>query len=151
NQVFLSAIRAQSEIFRSYIIAFAQEWFGLDLTGNPIVLSKNAKPWAELRFLSTNGETAQGDHGPVYVDEYFSIRDFEKLNNTASAMGIHFKWRETYFSTHSALSHQAYPFWTGENCSNGMHKDVKNPWPTDDQIAAGALCPDGHWRQINTP
>ncbi|WP_116894282.1 aldehyde dehydrogenase family protein [Pseudomonas syringae] len=37
NQVFLSASRAQSEIFRSYIIAFAQAWFGLELTGNPIV------------------------------------------------------------------------------------------------------------------
>lgn len=59
NQVFLSASRAQSEIFRSYIIAFAQSWFGLELTGNPIVLSKDGKPWAELRFLSTNSSTAQ--------------------------------------------------------------------------------------------
>ncbi|NBF12899.1 terminase large subunit domain-containing protein [Pseudomonas sp. Fl4BN1] len=150
NQVFLSASRAQSEIFRSYIIAFAQEWFGLELTGNPIVLSKNGKPWAELRFLSTNGATAQGYHGHVYVDEYFWIRDFEKLNNTASAMGTHFKWRKTYFSTPSAVSHQAYPFWTGEKFRNGKHKDAKKPWPSDDQIAAGALCPDGHWRKIIT-
>ena len=150
NQVFLSASRAQSEIFRSYIIAFAQEWFGLELTGNPIVLSKDGKPWAELRFLSTNGATAQGYHGHVYVDEYFWIRDFEKLNNTASAMGTHFKWRKTYFSTPSAVSHQAYPFWTGEKFRNGKHKDAKKPWPSDEQIAAGALCPDGHWRKIIT-
>ncbi|NBF05281.1 terminase [Pseudomonas sp. Fl5BN2] len=150
NQVFLSASRAQSEIFRSYIIAFAQEWFGLELTGNPIVLSKNGKPWAELRFLSTNGATAQGYHGHVYVDEYFWIRDFEKLNNTASAMGTHFKWRKTYFSTPSAVSHQAYPFWTGEKFRNGKHPDAKKPWPSDDQIAAGATCPDGQWRKIIT-
>ena len=150
NQIFLSASRAQSEIFRSYIIAFAQEWFGLELTGNPIQLSKNGKPWAELRFLSTNGATAQGYHGHVYVDEYFWIRDFEKLNNTASAMGTHFKWRKTYFSTPSAVSHQAYPFWTGEKFRNSKKKAAKVPWPSEEQIAAGALCPDGHWRKVIT-
>ncbi len=108
NQVFLSASRSQSEIFRSYIIQFAQKWFGIELTGNPIVLSNGA----ELRFLSTNSSTAQGYHGHVYVDEYFWIRDFEKLSTVASAMGTHKKWRKTYFSTPSAVSHQAYPFWS---------------------------------------
>ncbi|PAU66542.1 terminase, partial [Pseudomonas sp. PIC25] len=86
NQMFLSASRAQAEIFRSYIITFASEWFGITLSGNPIVLSKDGKPWAELRFLSTNSSTAQGHHGHVYIDEYFWIRDFEKLNNLAGAM-----------------------------------------------------------------
>ncbi|WP_444880553.1 terminase large subunit domain-containing protein, partial [Delftia acidovorans] len=100
NQVFLSASRAQSEIFRSYIIGFAKSWFNIELTGNPIVLSNGA----ELRFLSTNSSTAQGYHGHVYVDEYFWIRDFEKLSTVASAMGTHKKWRKTYFSTPSAES-----------------------------------------------
>lgn len=150
NQIFLSASRAQSEIFRSYIISFAQEWFGLELTGNPIVLSKDGKPWAELRFLSTNSSTAQGHHGHVYVDEYFWIQNFEKLNTVASAMATHKKWRKTYFSTPSAVSHQAYPFWSGEKFRNSKRKKAKDPWPGAQQIAGGALCPDGQWRKVIT-
>lgn len=144
NQVFLSASRAQSEIFRSYIIQFAQKWFGIELTGNPIVLSNGA----ELRFLSTNSSTAQGYHGHVYVDEYFWIRDFEKLSTVASAMGTHKKWRKTYFSTPSAVSHQAYPFWTGETFRNGKRgKKTAGEWPAETAYTQGALCPDGQWRK----
>ena len=151
NQMFLSASRAQAEIFRSYIVAFAAEWFGLTLTGNPIVLSKDGKPWAELRFLSTNSSTAQGHHGHVYVDEYFWIRDFDKLNNLAGAMASHKKWRKTYFSTPSAVSHQAYPYWTGEEFRNSKRgKKIGQPWPSEEQIHAGALCPDGQWRKVIT-
>lgn len=153
NQVFLSASRAQSEIFRSYIVSFAQEWFGLELTGNPIVLSKDGKPWAELRFLSTNSSTAQGHHGHVYVDEYFWIKDFEKLNKVASAMATHRKWRKTYFSTPSAVTHQAYPFWTGESFRNRKKKrgtPAVAEWPAATHYSAGALCPDGQWRKTIT-
>lgn len=147
NQVFLSASRAQSEIFRSYIVSFAQEWFGIELTGNPIVLSNGA----ELRFLSTNSSTAQGYHGHVYVDEYFWIRDFEKLSKVASAMGTHKKWRKTYFSTPSAVSHQAYPFWTGEAFRNSKRgKPTAGQWPGEAAYTQGALCPDGQWRKTIT-
>ncbi|WPM26870.1 terminase family protein [Pseudomonas sp. P1B16] len=147
NQVFLSASRAQSEIFRSYIIQFAQKWFGIELTGNPIVLSNGA----ELRFLSTNSSTAQGYHGHVYVDEYFWIRDFEKLSTVASAMGTHKKWRKTYFSTPSAVSHQAYPFWTGETFRNDKRrKKTAGEWPSEAAYTLGALCPDGQWRKTIT-
>lgn len=151
NQMFLSASRAQSEIFRSYIIAFAAEWFGIQLTGNPIVLSRDGKPWAELRFLSTNSSTAQGHHGHVYIDEYFWIRDFEKLNSLAGAMATHKKWRKTYFSTPSAVTHQAYPFWTGEEFRNSKRgKKLGQEWPSEAAINQGALCPDGQWRKIIT-
>lgn len=152
NQMFLSASRAQSEIFRSYIIAFAANWFGIELKGNPIVLSKDGKPWAELRFLSTNSSTAQGPSGHVYVDEYFWIRDFEKLNRLASGMASHHKWRKTYFSTPSAVSHQAYPFWTGELFRNQKHRGTKKTevWPDPATYQAGALCPDGQWRKTIT-
>ncbi|WP_240326924.1 terminase large subunit domain-containing protein [Pseudomonas parafulva] len=147
NQVFLSASRAQSEIFRSYIIQFAQQWFGIELTGNPITLSNGA----ELRFLSTNSSTAQGYHGHVYVDEYFWIRDFEKLSTVASAMGTHKKWRKTYFSTPSAVSHQAYPFWTGEAFRNDKRrKKAAGEWPSEASYTQGALCPDGQWRKTIT-
>ena len=147
NQVFLSASRSQSEIFRSYIIQFAKQWFDIELTGNPITLSNGA----ELRFLSTNSSTAQGYHGHVYVDEYFWIRDFEKLSTVASAMGTHKKWRKTYFSTPSAVSHQAYPFWSGEEFRNSKRgKKAGGTWPTESAYTQGALCPDGQWRKTIT-
>ncbi len=147
NQVFLSASRSQSEIFRSYIVQFAQQWFGIELTGNPITLSNGA----ELRFLSTNSSTAQGYHGHVYVDEYFWIRDFEKLSTVASAMGTHKKWRKTYFSTPSAVSHQAYPFWSGEAFRNSKRgKKAGGTWPSEAAYTQGALCPDGQWRKTIT-
>lgn len=149
NQVFLSASRAQSEIFRSYIIGFAKEWFDIELTGDPIVLSNGAK----LQFMSTNSSSAQGYSGHVYVDEYFWIRDFAKLNKVASAMATHKKWRKTYFSTPSAVSHPAYPFWTGEAFRNSKKrkKDQSGKeWPADSAYQAGALCPDGQWRKTIT-
>ena len=146
NQMFLSASRAQSEIFRNYIIKFAREWFGLELTGNPIILSNGA----ELRFLSTNSSTAQGHHGHVYVDEYFWIRDFDKLKSLSGAMATHKKWRKTYFSTPSAVSHQAYPFWTGDTFKRGKHRNASKPFPGEAELRQGVLCPDGQWRKIIT-
>ncbi|WP_268799054.1 terminase large subunit domain-containing protein [Pseudomonas huanghezhanensis] len=144
NQMFLSASRAQSEIFRNYIVKFAREWFGIELTGNPIILSNGA----ELRFLSTNSSTAQGHHGHVYVDEYFWIRDFDKLKALSGAMATHKKWRKTYFSTPSAVSHQAYPFWTGDTFKRSKHKSAGKPFPSDAELRQGMLCPDGQWRKI---
>jgi uncharacterized protein YjcR len=144
NQMFLSASRAQSELFRGYIVGFAKDWFGIELTGNPIILSNGA----ELRFLSTNSSTAQGPHGHVYIDEYFWIRDFDKLSSLAGAMATHKKWRKTYFSTPSAVSHQAYPFWTGDTFRRGKHKRACLPFPSEPELRQGALCPDGQWRKI---
>ncbi|MFP6364654.1 terminase family protein [Pseudomonas aeruginosa] len=149
NQVFLSASRAQSEIFRSYIIGFAKEWFDIELTGDPIILSNGAK----LQFMSTNSSSAQGYNGHVYIDEYFWIRDFQKLNKVASAMATHHKWRKTYFSTPSAVSHPAYPFWTGESFRNSKKRKKANAdkeWPAESAYQVGALCPDGQWRKTIT-
>ncbi|HIE1734136.1 TPA: terminase large subunit domain-containing protein [Pseudomonas aeruginosa] len=150
NQIFLSASRAQSEVFRSYIVAFAAQWFDIELSGNPIILSKDGKPWAELRFLSTNSNTAQSYHGHVYIDEVFWIPNFQKLQTVASAMASHAKWRLTYFSTPSAVTHQAYPYWTGEEFRNSKRGKKAGPWPSEAQIHAGALCPDGQWRKVIT-
>ncbi|OLF56552.1 terminase large subunit domain-containing protein [Pseudomonas chlororaphis] len=151
NQLFLSASRAQSEVFRSYIISFASKWFDIELTGNPIVLSKDGKPWAELRFLSTNASTAQSYHGHLYVDEYFWIPRFDKIQGVASGMAAHEKWRQTYFSTPSAVTHEAYPFWTGEEFRNSKRgKKAGGTWPSEAETHKGALCPDGQWRKIIT-
>ncbi len=150
NQIFLSASRAQSEVFRSYIVSFASKWFDIDLTGNPIKLSKDGKPWAELRFLSTNASTAQSYHGHLYVDEVFWIPRFDKIQTAASGMAAHEKWRQTYFSTPSAVTHEAYPFWTGETFRNDSRGKKAGPWPSEAEIHAGTLCPDGQWRKIIT-
>ncbi|KJF83570.1 terminase large subunit domain-containing protein [Photobacterium angustum] len=149
-QIFLSASRAQAEVFRSYIIQLAQQFLGVELSGNPIVL-KTAHGEAELRFLSTNSNTAQSYHGHVYIDEYFWIPQFEKLNKLASAMATHKKWRKTYFSTPSAKGHPAYGFWTGDKW-RGEKKDRQlAEFPTFDEMRdGGRLCPDRQWRYVVT-
>ncbi|KDM89709.1 terminase large subunit domain-containing protein [Photobacterium galatheae] len=147
NQIFLSASRAQAEVFRSYIIAIAKEFLDIELSGNPIVLSNGA----ELRFLSTNSKTAQSYHGHVYVDEYFWIPKFDELNKLASAMATHKKWRKTYFSTPSAKTHQAYPFWTGDSWKSGKASREKLDFPTFEEYRdGGRLCPDRQWRYVVT-
>lgn len=100
-QIFLSASKAQAEVFRSYIVNIAEQYFGVELTGNPIRLSNGA----EMRFLSTNKNTAQSYSGHLYCDEYFWVPNFAKLNEVASAMATHDKWRTTYFSTPSSKTH----------------------------------------------
>ncbi|UZX55816.1 terminase family protein [Yersinia ruckeri] len=146
-QIFLSASRAQAEVFRSYIVNIAEQYFGVTLTGNPIRLSNGA----ELRFLSTNKNTAQSYSGHLYCDEYLWVPNFAKLNEVASAMATHDKWRTTYFSTPSAKTHQGYPFWTGDEWKQG-DKDRRNVvFPGfDDYRDGGRECPDGQWRYVIT-
>lgn len=146
-QIFLSASKVQAEYFRSYIVNIAEQYFGITLTGNPIRLSNGA----ELRFLSTNKNTAQSYSGHLYCDEYFWVPNFAKLNEVASAMATHDKWRTTYFSTPSSKTHQAYPFWTGEEWKRGDKKRARVAFPTEKELRdGGRLCPDGQWRYIIT-
>ncbi|PHV11337.1 terminase ATPase subunit family protein [Chitinimonas sp. BJB300] len=146
NQVFLSASKAQAHQFKSYIVDFAKE-VGIELRGDPIKLPNGA----ELIFLGTNSRTAQSYHGNLYVDEYFWIPRFQELRKVAGAMASHAKWRTTFFSTPSALSHEAYPFWSGKLFNKGRPKsehitlDVSHA-----ALAGGRRCEDGQWRQIVT-
>ena len=59
NQIFLSASKAQTHVFKQYIIQFAHEVCGVELSGNPIMLANGAM----LYFLGTNVRTAQSYHG----------------------------------------------------------------------------------------
>src|SRR5690606_28004155 len=104
NQIFLSASKAQAHVFKLYIIQFAQE-VGVELRGDPMVLPNGAT----LYFLGTNARTAQSYHGNLYFDEYFWVHRFQELRKVASGMAIHKKWRLTYFSTPSSITHDAYP------------------------------------------
>ncbi len=146
-QIFLSASKPQAEVFRSYIVNIAEHFFGVTLTGNPIRLSNGA----ELRFLSTNKNTAQSYSGHLYCDEYFWVPDFKRLNEVASAMATHDKWRTTYFSTPSAKTHPAYPFWIGDEWRGNDPKRKPVEFPSFDELRDGGRdCPDGQWRYVIT-
>ena len=146
NQIFLSASKAQAHVFKQYIIQFAQE-VDVELKGDPMVLPNGAT----LYFLGTNARTAQSYHGNLYFDEYFWVHRFQELRKVASGMAIHKKWRLTYFSTPSSITHDAYPFWNGDLYNKGRRKE--NRVEIDVGHAAlveGAMCADGQWRHIVT-
>ncbi|HGJ5884682.1 terminase large subunit domain-containing protein [Arsenophonus sp.] len=146
NQVFLSASKSQAHVFKDYIIKMAQE-VDVALKGDPIVLANGAT----LYFLGTNARTAQSYHGNLYLDEYFWIPKFQELRKVASGMAMQKKWRQTYFSTPSSLTHSAYPFWSGKLFNRGRSKkDQVDIAISHSALANGRYCEDGHWRQIVT-
>ncbi|WP_273875831.1 terminase large subunit domain-containing protein, partial [Serratia marcescens] len=147
NQMFVSASKAQAHQFKNYITAFAQE-VDVELRGETIILP-NA---AELHFLGTNSNTAQGRPGNLYLDEYFWIPKFQELRKVASGMSLHKRWRTTYFSTPSSLAHSAYPFWSGELFNKGRRSKADHVQLdlSHSHLSKGVLCGDGQWRQIVT-
>mgnify|MGYP001061744597 CR=1 FL=1 len=146
NQIFLSASRAQAHVFKQYITAFARE-VDVELKGDPIILPNEAT----LYFLGTNARTAQSYHGNLYFDEYFWVHRFQELRKVASGMAIHKKWRQTYFSTPSSITHDAHPFWSGDLYNKGRKKENRVEFDTSHAaLARGAACADGQWRHIVT-
>ncbi|MGY0155906.1 terminase ATPase subunit family protein [Edwardsiella tarda] len=146
NQIFLSASKAQAFVFKSYIIGFAKT-VDVELKGDPMTLDNGAT----LYFLGTNARTAQSYHGNLYLDEYFWIPRFLELRKVASGMALHKQWRQTYFSTPSSLTHDAYPFWSGALFNRGRPKDERIDIDlTHSHLAQGRLCADGQYRQIVT-
>jgi uncharacterized protein YjcR len=147
NQIFLSASKSQAYVFRQYIVQFAKDACGVELRGDPMVLPNGAT----LYFLGTNARTAQSYHGNLYMDEYFWICKFQEFRKVASGMAMHTNWRQTYFSTPSAMSHEAYPFWSGALYNRGRKKEER----VDIDISHAALANgqrtgDGQWKQIVT-
>lgn len=148
SKVFLSASKNQAHIFRDYIKAFAGE-VGVELEGTDKIILANG---AILRFVSTNASTAQGFNGDLYVDEYFWIAKYKTLRKVASGMSSQSRWRTTYFSTPSAITHEAYTWWDGTHFnsksrpkSQHLHLDV-----SADALRDGRLDADGQWRNIVT-
>jgi uncharacterized protein YjcR len=147
NQIFLSASKAQAHVFKEYIRQFAKDAAEVELKGDPMVLPNGAT----LYFLGTNVRTAQSYHGNLYMDEYFWIPRFQEFRKVASGMALHKRWRQTYFSTPSSLTHQAYPFWSGALYNKGRAKAERVEIDlSHSSLAPGALCGDGQWRQIVT-
>lgn len=147
NQIFLSASKSQAHLFKQYIIQFAREACGLELTGDPIVLPNGA----HIYFLGTNARTAQGYHGNFYFDEFFWTHRFNELNKVASGMAMQKQYRKTYFSTPSSMAHEAYTFWTGERFNKRRAKNQRIQIDVSHQaLQQGRLCEDKIWRQIVT-
>ena len=152
NQIFLSASRNQADIFRGYIRGFARKWFDCELKGKDTIEIVTPKGVATLYFLSTNSATAQSYTGNVYIDEYFWIPKFDLLNKVAGAIATHKRWRKTYFSTPSAKSHSAFPFWNMDPHNDKLKKRNKPliPFPETEELKKGISCPDGQWRKLIT-
>lgn len=155
NQIFLSASRAQANIFRTYIIQWVQLVCGVELKGSPMIIQRgedeDGKPLlsVELHFLGTNYRTAQGYHGDVIVDECFWIHGFRELFKVASGMATQKQYTRTLFSTPSTLAHEAYEMWSGEKVNKRRAKGNKLKIDLDHEtLRHGVLGPDKIWRQI---
>ncbi|OAK55059.1 terminase [Variovorax paradoxus] len=147
NQIFLSASKAQAHIFKQYIVQFAREACGVDLTGDPIILPNGA----HIYFLGTNARTAQGYHGNFYFDEFFWTNRFEELNKVASGMAMHKQWRKTYFSTPSSIQHPAYAYWSGDRFNKRRAKELRIALDLSHaRLAGGFTGEDRVWRNIVT-
>ncbi|GAB6177950.1 terminase family protein [Desulfobaculum senezii] len=149
NQIFLSATRAQADVFREYIVNIAGEAFDLELKGKDKLQLHTAHGPATLYFLSNNSKSAQSYHGHVYIDEFFWICRFNDLYKVATGMAAHKKWRRTLFSTPSAVTHEAYDLWTGERFQK-RYKKKRAQFPSFKESQGGVLCPDNTWRKIIT-
>ncbi|MCJ1959664.1 terminase large subunit domain-containing protein [Novosphingobium mangrovi (ex Hu et al. 2023)] len=157
NQIFISASRAQANIFRNYIVQWVQKVCGIELKGDPMVLQRgedeDGAPLeaVTLYFLGTNYRTAQGYTGDVVIDECFWIYGFEELFKVASAIATHKQFTRTLFSTPSTLGHEAYPMWTGERVNKRRaRKDRLKIDISHRTLKVGQVGKDGIWRQIVT-
>lgn len=146
NQLFLSASKNQAFVFKAYMIGFAHKYFGIELKGSDCITLSNG---ANIRFVSTNGRTAQSYNGHLYVDEVFWIPNFQKLNEVASGMASQKKWRLTYFSTPSLKSHGAFPMWSGDQFNDDRKKKVDFDL-SHEALKDGVLGADRIWRHIVT-
>lgn len=158
NQIFLSASKSQAHVFRGYIRAFVLEVLGVELSGDPIVIDRGEDPVTgrpleqpTLYFLGTNARTAQGYHGDFYFDEFFWVFGFETLKKVASGMAMQKKYRKTYFSTPSSVTHEAYAFWTGDEWNRKRAKEKRREFDVSwAAVNAGAIGADRIWRHMVT-
>lgn len=163
NQIFLSASERQALKFRREIVGWVQRVTGVELKGKIITFDFNGlhvdnagEPTCSLDPiglypLSTNSNTAQGESGDFYFDEFFWVSGFAQLRKVAAAMATHTIYKRTYFSTPSTKTHEAHAFWSGEDWNKGRKRDAQRQFDLSQKtLKAGAEGPDGIWRQIVT-
>lgn len=147
NKIFLSASKKQALQFRSYIVSYAKEKADVTLKGETIKLPTGS----ELYFLGTNAATAQSYHGDLYFDEYFWVPKFSVMRKVASAMASQKQYHQTYFSTPTTISSEAYRFWSGKSFNHNRPKDQKVEFDISHaNLRGGKFMPDRHWKQIVT-
>ncbi len=152
NQIFLSASKNQARVFGDYIRGFALDWFDKDLKGRDRIDIHTDAGLTSLHLLSTNSCTAQTFNGNLYFDEYFWTKDFAELDRVSKPMASQTRYRRTYFSTPSAISHPAYSVWDGELFKEKFRRRNQEvpEFPDEMQLRNGILCPDKQFRQIIT-
>ncbi|MNJ26788.1 Terminase-like family protein [compost metagenome] len=158
NQIFLSASKSQAHVFKGYIRAFVMKEIGVELSGDPIVIDRGDDDEGKileqptLYFLGTNARTAQGYHGDFYFDEFFWTFGFDTLKKVASGIAMQKRYRKTYFSTPSSVTHEAYKFWTGEEWNRKRPKDKRRDFDVSWAAlnADGVVGPDRIWRHVVT-
>jgi hypothetical protein len=145
NQIFLSATVAQAEVFKSYIAIIALKYFDVEIAGNPCVLSNKA----EIHFLSPQAFSAQSRSGNYYLDEVFWLRgDFKTIFEVSSKMATQSRFKRTLISTPSAISHPAYPYWSGDwfNKNRPPEQKVEIDITDKEVLKQGKKYGDGWWR-----
>jgi len=157
NQIFISASQRQANVFRSYIIEFVFRVTGVQLKGKHLQLDRGEDEDGQPRerptlfFLGANHRTAQSEHGNFYYDECFWAQDFERTDELASGMASQARYRETYFSTPSTVTHEAYRKWSGEKFNEGRpQKDWTKIDTYYEALRGGSMGEDYIWRQIVT-
>lgn len=143
NQIFISATRAQAEVFKSYIAIIAAQYFDAEISGSPSRLSNSV----ELHYLSPNSN-AQSRSGDVYFDEIFWTPNWLKMESYASPMATQKMYKKTYISTPSTVSHQAYEYWSGDKYNKNRPQKQRVDIDINDMNAlkTGRLDGDGFWR-----
>lgn len=161
NQIFLSASKRQALKFKREIVSWVKRVCDVDLAGDPIMidfggLTDDAGEPLSLDMvglypISTNSNTAQGESGDFYFDEFFWVHGFAQLRKVAAAMATHKIFKRTYFSTPSTKTHEAFAFWSGEEWNSGKPKAKQRPFDCSHKnLAGGKVMPDGSWCQVVT-
>ena len=153
NQIFVSASKKQAAQFRRNIIRVVKRVLDIDLQGDPMRLILPDHPAGEvfLFFLGTQVSSVQSYSGDLYLDECGWVRNFKDIQEVASAMALQAVYRETYFTTPSAMDHEFYAFWTGAEYNRDRPKEEQISIDTShENLKNGKLCADGYWRQIVT-
>ncbi|WP_052181187.1 terminase large subunit domain-containing protein [Plesiomonas sp. ZOR0011] len=152
NQVFISQDESSADYVRAIMFEFAMEVgvrvrFDGRRERQRLVLSNGAEivfSYEPLKYLLAFSSC-------VYVDDYFWMDDFRNTLKIVAAIALQKRYRRTFFSSLSSLSHDAYPFWSGElsNRFKPKAEQIKvdlNP----KALQVGRLCEDGQWRQVVT-
>jgi len=161
NQIFLSASKRQAMKFKREIVSWVKRVCDVDLVGDPMMIDFGgltddageplALDMVGLYPISTNSNTAQGESGDFYFDEFFWTVGFATLRKVAAAMATHKIYKRTYFSTPSTKTHEAFAFWSGEEWNQGKPKNKQREFDCSHKaLAGGAIMPDGSWCQVVT-